>query len=400
MKKLYKIFALVMMCGMMLVGCDGLIQNTYRNLNTVPTQYSAWQFFREMEVSYESMLDNFNNAENKETDAYKALYENFDNRENVFRLLRDSVAVLDLFYEIQNLAFYSYDNLVSYTAKTDLSVAPNGYSITYGEKLDWNKTLQGDPEIDFVMSNLILPTTVEIIISTITSSQESGIEDGYALILRQRATFPQNYADIEALMPANRTENGNSVTFDLTLTQDSTNYVVTASKTTRNSSNEIVYSYSRQIKIETRSNIKYLTNEVTFSDGSKQAKVYRLDKETRNINIAFDPIKGKLAWYINYSEPGQIIISGEAYYQGKNKYFMKEQVRVVNSNPSAYNFTQTFITEMLIDGNIYKYKYLPGEYVYEPIANQNVLKFAVYNNEPSAITMTKISNQAVIQKYN
>ena len=399
-KKLYTIFALVMFFGFVLSGCDTLIQSSYRNLNTITTEYSAWQFYREIETAYKNMQADFSEIEEKDTEAYQTLYENFDNRENVFRLLRDSVSVLDLFYERQTEAFYAYEDLNSYIVKKDLNIAPNGYKITYGEKLDLNQSLQGDEEIDAVISQLVLPTTVEAIISTVTSSSESGIDNGYALILRQRADFPQNYDEVAALLPADRVENGNNVDFEITITQSSTDYHVVASKTIKNASNQTIYSYSRTIKIETKNNFKYLTNEITFTNGSKQTRTYRLEKETRNINLAFDKVEGKLQWYINYSEPGQIIISGEAYFQGRDKYFVKEQVRVVTATPSAYNITESFITELYIDGAIYKYKFLPGDYTYTQIAEQNVLKFGIYNNETVAITLNQVSGKAVIQAYN
>lgn len=403
MKKAYQLLAILVMSAFLLVGCEGLVQTSFRKLETVATEESAWQFYHALQNSNATMTADLLAMQDKSADSYKELFEVFDNKQNIDRILRDSVVVLDMFYERQEDALFMFDDLVEYTAVKDEGIARNGYRITYGELLDWHQVIGGDSDVDNLIAKLIMPLTVTATISTNVSGSGSDIQSGYTVDIVQTSAFPANASDLESLVPADKTDtSGRHIAYSYTQSQTSTVFTATAGKVVTDAQDAVVSSYSREIKIEKKSNVNYLTSTVTFADGTKSAKTFRLDQQIRNITFGFDKQVGLLQWSLNYNGSGQLMVFGEAYFQGRNKYFVKEQYKVISATPAPYSITKSYTTELAIDGAIYKWKYLPGESLYKHIYEEdvNILKFGIYNNDPVAITMQKIASNAVIQAYN
>lgn len=404
MKKARHLFVLLLLAVFVLTGCDSLVKTTFKTLETVSTEDSAWQFYYAVQSSYDNMTKDVLNIQDKSSAAYAEIHDMFDNKTNIDRILRDSVIVLDLFYEKQTDAFFVFDRLLNFKAIKDETVAQNnGYRLTYDEKLDWHKVIGGDAEIDSFMSKLLLPSTVTATISTNISGGGENIVSGYTLNLTQRSSFPTNAAEIEKYLPQSTTDTATqrTTTYSFTYSQTSTEFVALAKKQVTNANDEVIWSYSREINIEKRSSINYLTSTVTFANGSTSTKTYRLDQQIQNITLGFDKQVGLLQWNINYNA-GQLLVYGEAYYQGRNKYFVKEQYKVINPAQAPYSISKSYTTELAIDGAIYKFKYVPGESTFKHIYEQdvNILKFGLYDNDAKAITVQKISQEVVIQAYN
>ena len=380
----------------MLVGCDGLVQTTFRQLETVSTQLSVWEFYKQIENSYVSVQNDFKTefvkTDNSYPSLYRDLFDAYDNQKNITRILRDSMAVMDLFYSGQTEAIFEYDNLHNYNIVKDETIARNGYRIKYGENLDWHNVLGGATEVDTFMANLILPIEVEGKIATNTSG-------GYTLDLLQKATFPINAVEIEGKLPQNYNQGSNRITYEFTHETSSTFFTAKLEKAQTNEQEEKSVLYAKQIRIEKLNNITFLTSKITLADGTTNEKTFRLDQLIQGISLGYNQTSGKLDWIINYLGRGQLRVDGEAYFQGTNKMVIKEKYDLVINNPSPYSFKQTFTMEHNIDGANYKMKYFPGQILYTPISEMNMMKLGIYNNEVIALTMQKTSSKPSIQYY-
>ena len=392
MKKFGKIFIFVILISFMLVGCDGLVRTTIRPLETVSTELSIWEFYNQIEESRVNVMENFFAVSDKSPALYKELYDVYDNQKNITRILRDGMAVLDMFYSVQTEAIFSFDSLHNYTVQKDETIARNGYRITYGENLDWHKVVNGDSVVDNLFAKLILPLQVETKISTNTAG-------GYTLDMTQKATYPTNATEIEGMMPADSTTQGVTTRYEYTSSITSTYFTAKIEKKQSNVDDEWTTTYKREIRIEKTHNITFLTSKVTFADGTISEKTYRLDQAIQGISLGYSAVNGKLDWIINYLGRGQLRIDGEAYFQGTNKFMIKEKYDLVTATPSPYSFKQSFTMEHNVDGATYKMKYFPGQILYTPIAEMNVLKLGVYDNEIIALTLHKSLQTPSIQYY-
>lgn len=391
MKKFGKVFVFVLLLSFLLVGCDGLVQTTVRPLDTVSTELSIWEFYKKIEESYSTTKTDFLAVSDKSPILYKDLFDVYDNQKNVTRILRDGMAVLDLFYSAQTVAIFNYDNLHNYTVQKDESITRNGYRITYGENLDWHQVIGGDSVVDNLFAKLILPMQVETKISTNTAG-------GYTLDLTQKSTYPTNASEIEGLVPAETTLQGVTTKYVYSHITTSTYFNAQIEKQVSNGDEDWTTTYKRECRIEKTNNITFLTSKVTVN-GVVSEKVYRLDQVIQGVTLGYSATNGKLDWIINYLGRGQLRIDGEAYFQGTNKFFIKEKYDLVTATPAPYSFKQSFTMEHNIDGATYKMKYYPGQIVYTPIAQMNVLKLGVYDNEIMALTLHKSLQVSSIQYY-
>lgn len=392
MKKFGKVFIFVILISFMLVGCDGLVKTTIRPLETVSTELSIWEFYNQIENSCGAVREDFFAVSDKSPALYKELFDVYDNQKNITRILRDGMAVLDLFYSTQTEALYSYDSLHNYTVQKDETIARNGYRITYGENLDWHKVASGDSVVDNLFAKLILPLQVETRISTNNAG-------GYTLDMTQKASYPTNAVEIEGTIPADSTTQGVTTRYVYSHNTTSTYFTAQIEKKESSVENEWTTSYKREIRIEKINNITFLTSKVTFGDGTISEKTYRLDQIIQGISLAYNATIGKLEWIINYSGRGQLRIDGEVYFQGTNKFLIKEKYDLIIATPSPYSFKQSFTIEHNIDGATYKMKYFPGQILYTPIANMNILKLGVYDDEIIALTFHKSLQSPNIQYY-
>lgn len=392
MKKFGKVLIFVFLISFLLVGCDGLVKTQIRPLVPVATELSVWEFYSQIENSKAAVQKDFFAVGDQANPLYKEVFDAYDNQKNITRILRDGMAVLDLFYSAQTEALFSYDTLHNYTVQKDETIARNGYRVSYGENLDWHRVVGGDTVVDNLIAKLILPLVVEAKISTNTAG-------GYTLDMTQRATYPTNAADIEGMIPSDSTLQGITTRYEYSHNTTSTSFSCKIEKKVSN--DDVVWTniYKREIRIEKQNNFNYLTSKVTFADGTNSEKTFRLDQTIQGISLGYDIANGKLDWVINYLGRGQLKVEGEAYFQGKNKFLIKEKYDVLISTPSPYSFKQTFTMEHNIDGSAYKMKYFPGKILYAPIANMNILKLGVYDSEVIALTFHKALQTPSVQYY-
>lgn len=395
MKNVFKLIIVLVLFSFLLSGCDNLVLSQVKSLQTQTTEFSLFEFFKQLEDGYENLTLDFYAYDQKQSSQYEELYDVFDNSENIMRILRNSVIALDLFYEEENEAYYLYESLNNFTAVKDLSISRNGYRLNFEENLNWNKTFNGESEVDNFISLLTLPTSVEATVSNIVGGLGNTID------LVQSCSFPQNADQIESQIPTNTTdEQGNRVEYVYAHSQTSTTFNASLEKKVITLNENVLSSYKREINIIQQNGIDYLTSKITFTNGETITKTYRLDQQIRNTKIEYNKQVGLLKWDINYQGQGQLMVYGEAYFQGNNKYLVKQAYKVVSLVPNApYAFLKSFTQELLIDGDFYQFKYVPKELTFESIKDVNLAKFATYNGEEVATTFENISQTANMLFY-
>lgn len=383
-----KLFAIVSMCFVfvfVLTGCLEIVGISTLKLETKVSPYGIWENYYEIENNYKNFVESLNKIEQHNI-AYKTLINNIDNRERILSVLRNSVAVIDVFENNDSIALYDFADLENYQIVPDVELG--NYIITYNEYLNRHKTAITNEAVDNLIYNLKMHVTVRVRVS-------KNDQDIYTLRLVETTEIPQM---VETYYDEKFDKNGNVTITKLEFSGGATNPTFTASQEIKDATNKRVYFYSRKLEFQKLDTFNYLTSIVTFNDGSTETKTYKLGQTISPIMINYKPQVGYFSYEFSYKEQGSMNVFGESYYQGKNKYLIKEDFELNQGKP--YNFSESYSMELDLNGKASKLKFVLGQTNKQStIKDKNLLTFATYTNEKRAIAIMTVAEKPVLEGY-
>ncbi len=401
MKNLKKILSLIFMFlfTYVLAGCD-LTGSTYIALQPKATSYSAWENYDTIDKGYYNFILDLKkvNETDKSLPEYDALCSTLDNRGRISSLLRNCLVAIDSFESKSNFTVFDFPNFQNFQI---VKFDSKNYDISYKEYFKYNIISNPNPEVDALIFNN--PISFVTNAKNITKNDLGfyTIEINDAPIEEEPGQFLSGVTELDY----SRIVEGNTIQTTRTFTQDSTRTIITAKQTIKNSVGTELESYERIADFRLSANVRTLTSTVTRKIGGSTInypiKTYRLNQNIKDITLLYDKEKGYLSWDFSYSitGQGQFNCFGESYNLGTKKHLVKEYVRILTPTFTPYNFNSSFTYEFSIDGSYFYFKLLTGEREYVNIIDQDISKFAKYNNEPIATCFIPSSGNPSISVY-
>lgn len=401
MKKFLSLLFCVLSCSLFLFGCDK--DDYVKNLVTYAYPDSIVEYFYDLDNAQKTLNQDINALvfEQNATSDTKTFLSVANGRNLYFDVVRDCVNIVDTFTNREKYNLYDYSDLQDYQVQevtTSSTTSGTKYSVSYNQKLSRNIVHNCDQEVDALIYDVPLTTTL-------TASVTKPSDDIFNL-----NSVIRGFKFVDDIQPylENRTDaDGNNVQLKLEVSQlaagsGSKTYqktILVATKVVSDPQGNVLSNYEHTSTNTLEGNQQYLVDTIK-QDGQTlgELKLRMTDNSYPNVAISFIPKTGYFSYELKYNLVGQISVFGECYYQGPNKYLLKEYADVKQGTP--FGISQSFLVETIFDNQQVKTKtkYNPDS-VYLNIRNQDINNFASYTNEISCVCTTINSTTRTIRFY-
>lgn len=386
-KSFFKVLAVVLVASVLLTGCLTLIKGSYKEFTQVETDLSAWGFYGKIDSGRQIVLSEYETLRGTSKRGYNELYDAFDNQKPLYDILRIGVTALDLKNqaktELGQEAYYDFDDMKDFVIKKD-SAIKEGYVVTFKQPVSYNNFPERDLLVDSVLEKIYFDYEIKAVVSVIASSRDKANIKFSSYVVNAPSV-----EKIEELKEGfNRDEdggNGKIIKYNLQEAVESNYFEITASKTEMKNGVELS-KYEKTIRLTNNVEIKVTHKETDeFLQKTKEKKL-PVQNFVKGFEITFNKLEGFLGWNITYDFGGELVYSGESYFQGNKKFLLKEMFAINTSK--TMSFESSVINEISFDDTDFAFKMIKGN-KFTSLKSQNVLKVGAYNNEPQAYILSK-----------
>jgi hypothetical protein len=392
-KKKVGLLAAILLVSFFLSGCANLVRSSYKEFAAVELKQnsSVWDFYGSIQNNKNIMKNDFNTLRGSNSYGYENLYYVLDNQKTLNDVLTNSMVALDLHVNNQANAFFEFADKKNYEIKKGTSSTQ--YKINYNQNYSFNNVVERDIEVDAILESIFFPTEINLRVQKTQVKEENNI-----LFDTHTISAPDSNEIDNLKVLVNK---GPQITGDkekevvLTTLYSSTNnsnFKATVTKTIKQ--DEVVtYKYEKSLELIANSHIKFTVNYDSFGQNKEIIKLLPIYRPVLSNYITFDYLEGSLDWKIVHKAFDDVDVeyTGEAYYQGVNKFLLQEKVSFAAQNKKPLGFEEPYTSQLSIDGDVYNYKYVKGDQDFETLKDMNILKIGIYDNEPQALTFQKTS---------
>lgn len=387
MKKFFSAL-LICLCCFLLVGCLET-QSGKQILTTKQTSFDAWQYYYDFETVNNNMSNKISSS--SEEGGFSFVQQNA-NMHFLTSALRNSMATIDVFNKGESVALFQYEKLKDY--KVTQITAGKKYSVSYVDFFERNIVSNADSEVDNLIFEIGLKVQNEISIE----KSSSGV---YSIRITQNITPP---TEIQAFLQTNTDSNNVTTSVCRQVTTNNvgtgasayTKTTVKAEKVIKNQQGQVTSTYSRQVEFYKQNNVNYMKE--TVSNGQTSTiQTFRLDNTFSSIYIKYVPETGYLNYEVGYNLNGRVKMLGEMYFQGQGSYIHKRYIEILQGEP--FGLKQSFVEQSNIKEQEFAFKTSYSDVKNFDLSDQDMSKFAVYNNEKSCICASYKNKQFNIKTY-